>query len=406
MLPDERPGYALKLSTSVKDGQKPILDITLDALEWQRETRLQGGYWLGSFAIEPRANSHFTSTADLAAFMYEMRMAHVEEFAPFKTWEGFIAAMEFDDTPGRARLDVTVAGYIHTAAWRFCTVNGGASVNISTRINSLIGTDCEFLDALVIEANSTQVPNEAEIKMRAWDELLRLTEIGDGDNLYRIYAGNDRKMFYRMMSNEPTYFVKGGLRRRVDLMTMWNYVYGSYIDTDGNAQTLAVASNAKSIAAFGRREERLKANNLPTGTAQDYRDTFLLEYGWPNPRVVASNGAMEIYSNEGGTASVVPWQVEPGVFRDLAYPVSWEDYDSWYADGRDFIADRVTVSRSGVEVSTWLFDEYEQIAMQWENEADVYDRWERLRKEIQSRPLDAPDWGEIRRGNDPRDLLD
>lgn len=77
-----------------------------------------------------------------------------------------------------------------------------------------------------------------------------------------------------------------GIRRLRSLDTMYNAIDVSY-QVDGEVSRVGWASQTQSIDRYGLREQILSADNVPTATAQGYRDTFLGEHAWPWARPVA-----------------------------------------------------------------------------------------------------------------------
>src|SRR4030066_198700 len=70
--------------------------------------------------------------------------------------------------------------------------------------------------------------------MRAWDAILKATELGDASgNPWRSFVDTGRRFFYEPVSTTPLYYLKGGARRRRAFENMANYVFGGYIDDTG-----------------------------------------------------------------------------------------------------------------------------------------------------------------------------
>lgn len=101
-------------------------------------------------------------------------------------------------------------------------------------------------------------------------------------------------MLYEMELTYPTPKNNGVIvSRRRSLDLMYNYVYGKYTTTAGATNDLAAASNANSIARYGRREEYLLINGVAQTPAQARRDVFLKEHAWPWPRVTSVQPVQE-----------------------------------------------------------------------------------------------------------------
>jgi hypothetical protein len=184
-----------------------------------------------------------------------------------------------------------------------------------------------------------------------------VVELGDGTGQpWRLYLDNDRTLFYAPDETAVKYYCHGGIRRRRSLETMWNHVSGKYTESDV-VNDLAAVSNAFSVARYGRIEERLFRQDLPQATAESLRDTFLLENAYPWPRVVGSRRDMRLFTSIQENAQAAPWEVRPGVVRDMGYPSGGAEYDGWLGDIRDFMIEEVEASQDGVQLRTWLFEE-------------------------------------------------
>lgn len=351
--------YTLELYSSVLTGQQAIGDLTAIAQDWERSIRLQGGPWLGSFEIVDEPLSV------LQDIYYTLRGAHlVEKAGGTPSWVGFLGEPELDDTPGAERLAVTAFGYMNTAAWRFVTVGDGSMANASAWITEILTTDCEFLTPGRIQTNTLQVKKEVSIEQRAWDELLKITELGDGSgNIWRIYSDIDRLVHYEPLDPTPIYRVHGGVIRRASLLDMVNYVRANYIDLDNEVHELTPASNPESIAEYGRKEELLNINAVSQAAAEALRDSFLAEHAYPWGRALASPEPRLTDANGG---EVNPWSVQPGIFRDMKYPVGGGETNTVFLqDGRDFIVEEVHVDRDGfISLRTIDYDEAELIELQ------------------------------------------
>lgn len=117
---------------------------------------------------------------------------------------------------GQDRLEITLAGYIYTAQYRYATAGGGATGNASDLISALISTDCEFLTAGKIQSNTLPVYQGTRIPRRVWDLLADTTDLGDNaQNPWRIYVYSgpgslDRSVHYGPVDPDPKYFIRAG----------------------------------------------------------------------------------------------------------------------------------------------------------------------------------------------------
>lgn len=107
------------------------------------------------------------------------------------------------------RLDITIAGHVFTANWRHLTASG-STANLSTFMDSIVTTDCEFLTVAKIETNTVQVEQDTNIKQLAWDKLKELIEVGSATQKpARGYVYNDRKFIYETIPTDPDYYLHG-----------------------------------------------------------------------------------------------------------------------------------------------------------------------------------------------------
>ena len=354
--------YSLLLYTSTKTGQYFVADITDMAQAWQRSTRITGGYWLGSFDIEEQPSV-------VQDIFYNHIGSHIEERSGgVVTWEGMIYDMDVEEEAGAAKLSVQVAGYVFTANWRFITTAtaDGATGDISTWISNIITNHCaDYLSVGRVTSNTLQFKRGLSNDLRAWDAILKATDLGDASgNPWRSYVDTGRRFFYEPISTTPLYYLKGGARRRRSFEHMANYIFGGYIDDSGVGQAIAAATQAQSISIYGQKEEALYLDGVPTATATAYRDTYLKEHAWPRVKTIGGSD-VKLYGMSGDLQQVTPWQVQPGVMRDLTYPISGSDPGSFLTDARDFVAEEVTCgANSGLSLATHEFEESEVLAAQ------------------------------------------
>lgn len=352
--------YDLRLLTAVTAGTPVFVDsITKYANGWRRSTRMQGGYWMGSFTITNASKS----LAD--TWFYEYLGFHLEEHsAGIKTWEGMVYEISHD--ADAARLDITVCGYVHAANWRFLTANAGSAGSASTWINTVITTDLtEFHAVGRIQTNSLSVSRVKVDDMRVWDEIARIAGLGDASyNPWRAYVDNDRKIYYEQMPQDPQYYLKSGVVRRRSLDSMYNSVGAGYTTTAGVPATVAAVTVPVSTARFGTRQEQLYLDTATAAQAGAYVNTYLRLSGWPFGRAIGTRGAAHLYTSAGGAVEVNPWTVKPCVVRDMSAPARRQsDTSGWQtrfylADERDFFIDEVEVSaEQGMTLKTQYYDD-------------------------------------------------
>ncbi|MFZ6028043.1 MAG: hypothetical protein ACOYYS_10035 [Chloroflexota bacterium] len=366
---DEYAGYALNIFEPVLQGSRWTANLTSAADNWKRSIVRMGGFWEGGFKLRE-------TRGYLEDFFYTQLGAHLEEkYAGAVTWEGFVGEM---DTPARDRdgwyMDVSVFGYSHTLPFRYVSIGDETTGNASIWVDEIITADCEYVTARAISTNTLQVLRSNKNKPRAWDELKRIAELGDGTGApWVIRMDPGRRFVYQAEDTSVQYYVRGGVRRRRSLFQTFNYVSGSYVGTDEETHDITPASTAESIRRFGRIEERLYRDGMPSTAAEALRDTYLKENSYPWPRPVGTDREVKLFNSVGDQVGVSPWVIKPGIVRDLGYSIGGSDYGGWLADQRDIMVDEVVASKKGVSLRTWLFEEADLMETQFSYAAETYE---------------------------------
>jgi hypothetical protein len=119
-------------------------------------------------------------------------------------------------TPSQAgaTLTVLVCGYAFTMNWKFTSIQDGATGNVSQYVSDVIGTDCQFVSAGIINSNTLQVKRVTALAARTWDTLLKAVQLGDASgNPWSLRVDVGRKAYYEQFDVTPKYFLlHGGLR--------------------------------------------------------------------------------------------------------------------------------------------------------------------------------------------------
>lgn len=119
-----------------------------------------------------------------------------------------IMTLENVDAP---YVEVTVAGYIMTAQWRYVTVANDTTTSIYDYFNAIVNTDCEFLTPGIVDTNTLTITRTLEEEMRAFDLMVKLTEMGDHNNAQRrIHVTKGRRLNYQAINPSPIgYYING-----------------------------------------------------------------------------------------------------------------------------------------------------------------------------------------------------
>jgi hypothetical protein len=355
--------YTLNLYTSVlgnKDATSyPITEL---ALGWQRSTRFQGGYWLGTFVVRDEIDI-------LQELFYVHLGSHVEERSSGDTtWEGLIYDMTLNDDPDAPELLVTVAGYVHTLNWPYATA-GDITTDADAWISSILTTDCEFVAAQTMSENTLQVRQSSMFSIRGFDEIMRVVAMGDAaNNLWRFHLTNGRRAIYEQVNvTVPDYYARGGVIRKRSLDSMWNNITAKYKDEKNARQSLAALPQLDSVGRYGQRDHELVENNVPAAAMTALQALYLKENAWPWSRPIGMSPGAPLYNVIGEDVTENPWRVKPGTCRDMHYPAGGIEQGSALADMRDFIVDEVEAywdenrGRSILRVKTDLFEEAEAL---------------------------------------------
>ena len=132
-----------------------------------------------------------------------------------------------------ARLDVLVAGYVHTMNWMYVEMGDGADDDVDAWISLIVGDsfgrdaihggtvvdagDCQWVRNGVIRPNDylstpngpLQATQLTGVEERPWDVLQELTALGDYDgNPWRIWVRLDRQVNYEPVDIDPRYFIR------------------------------------------------------------------------------------------------------------------------------------------------------------------------------------------------------
>lgn len=326
----------------MKLGKGFMQNITSIANDWARTTRLQGGYWEGDFTLRGTKNQ-------CMEWFHTLLGCHIEEYDVVKTWEGYVSELELNVINEKnASVEVTVNGYAHTLSWnlygpRRPLHNGPRITQISVFVSMAFDQGDEFLYTGKINENAGYMVEPTSAGYSVWDVLQMAIEAGDPDgNPWRIYVNNENSFFYEQIDVTPLYYCYGDINRRRSLNDMENS-----IKTTSNYTATLPAS----IARYGRKRGQVDS------TDNYMADARLVQFGWPSPKTISSGADIEIYNNSGLDVQTHLRSIKPCVMRDLSYSVGGLERGGWLTDVRDFVADEIRVSSTGITISTWLFDE-------------------------------------------------
>jgi hypothetical protein len=346
----------LTISSNVYAGnQRFIADLPpVQHAGWRRSIRRLGGPWIGSFT--------FSETSRNAAMDYFNQVIGgdlTEYHAGVKTWRGIIVEVDEPVRNGdRWDCVTSAAGYAHTLAWQL--VDGayvdGAMGNASDWIADLVDDQDEFISGMVIETNTMQIKRQNQFGFTLWDEITRITELGDGsDTPWAFWIDSERIAHYAAQQLTPQYYSRGGLVRRRSLLKTYNYISGQYYDETNTIQTLAAAVNTESQSRYGTRQLTLRRSGFPTTAMESLRDTTLAENCYPQPRVLSSVPGITLYDVAG--RPIDPWLIQPLPVKDLLFPSPPSAPGALITDDSITLIDEVVASESGLSLRSWDYTE-------------------------------------------------
>ena len=364
------PSYSLHLYSSVKAEVAKSYkgDITRVADDWRRSWRLQGGCWAGSFSIVDQPYSYCQQ------FCHEAPFGHfVEKTGSDITWEGRITGIDFNRDHIAPRVDVDVTGYVFTLNDRIVEAGDDTSVNASTRISTIANSDADadtdFIVAGRIASNTLQVYNDTGLDQYAWDEIMKITSLGDADAMpWQAWVDIGQRFNYNKVENSPLYKVMGGIKIRWAADQFYNSVRGAYTNNRGRAITMTEATDSTSIGRYGKRVFYLGLDRVTAAAAAAKQNMVLKENAYPRWVTVGASGELEIQSLSGETMAFSPWRLRPGVYLDAeSTDVTGTTVGStdWLKDPRHFLVDEVEVSADErVSLRTAYFTEADLLEAQ------------------------------------------
>lgn len=154
-------------------------------------------------------------------------------------------------------LTVEAVGEVFTANNKYVTAGDDTDDNVSTYIQEIISTDCEFLTVGNIATNTTQVRKSFPTPIRVWDALLQLTMTGNGSTPYTIQVDIDGLMHYQPADSTPVYH--------------WNGANKGLTTVLGNHQPWHVRPGVV------RNMTRHKTTTIPGSFLTDGRDSWVAE---------------------------------------------------------------------------------------------------------------------------------
>ena len=355
----EQARRTLTLWTPVKQGQQFVRDITAEAEGWQRSIRLNGGYWIGKYTVRGK------TLAELTDMFYNLLGWHVQESVQgVMSWEGMIYEMVLN-TPNASRVKSFDQMY-----------------NLG-RVKYIDGAGADQLSSVYSQATSR-------------DRYGSRVFIGDVGKLGSTAA---ETLGATYLAEHAWPWARPQASGRADTVSLditvcgyiftanwrWSYVVADTTSTihdeiqsivttfcDDYLLEGTLAANTTSIERIVGDDEpgwMLMHKMVKAGDASGnlYRAfvgsgrRFYYEQVSKTPQYYIVKG--QIQSSVAAAETINPWTVQPGVFRDMDFPVSTTEPGSYLDDVRDMIVEEVTCGvNSGLSWQALDFSESEQLA--------------------------------------------
>jgi hypothetical protein len=325
------PDYALLLST-VTDGFQA--DITKTAQDWERATRLQGGFWQGTFRVEDKI-------ATLQEWFYNRLGWQVQERSNKGiTWEGLIYEMELTTNGVTRRRSLDTIGnellWDHGNSWSSTTLRNEESIRRYGTKQNYLGARGDFLDPPTNELASSAWPwaRAIGIAPREKDSYLDVTVCG------YIFTLNWRYVFSNWW--DPTKY-----------WTVGEWIADELGRNRGDFLVLGdVKANTLPIQKYMLGRERVwdflqELTAMGDAAGKPWRIWVgpgrRVHYGPVDLTVRGYLRGGTVHTSVGGIANLAPRSLAPGVIRDTEYPRERSEPGSVLADARDLLVEEVQV---------------------------------------------------------------
>lgn len=268
-------------------------------------------------------------------------------------------------SPGEAELTLVVCGYCFTANWRYTT----RTTELDNEQGNLTYAATTFTDdAQDFSDWDTAAPAEAHYSL--WvtndDNTLTWAYIGDlngGNTVIDVYTDQGLTVAgwngAGIAGKTPSsYYVRG---------PAWRFISASVTNDCEYLTAGSIQGNYVQINRVLQRDQRcwdtmMNMVELGDTSGNPWRlwvtpDRYLnYKQIDTTPRYYLHDGG--IYDSVGGGTAVLPWLIQPAVFRDMSFTVARNEEGSWLDDARDIYVDEVEVDAKGnVVLKTQLFSE-------------------------------------------------
>jgi hypothetical protein len=334
-----------------------VEDLTDKVQTWRRSIRARRGPWLGTFRL-------YGDEPYLRKWFHEYLAFHIEERSQGITWEGLVWEMEYahQGVTRRRSLD-TVQNAVK--AIYTDTADAVAESSWATQAQSL-GLYGRMEEILIMD-NYPQATAEGRrdkvLAERAWPWARPVGGRRGGDTYLDVSVAG-----YIFTANNKYVTSADGATGNA---SAW---VSSIVSTDLQFLTAGkIGTNTFQMQRTLNVPQRAGDTLFEIAEIGDnsqvpwrfYADVGRVVHYVPfdtTPRYFLRNG--EFYTSTSLKQTISPWEMEPGVIRDMDYPVRGPEQGSWLDDVRDILLEEITASENGVSWSTDDFSEAELLAAQ------------------------------------------
>ena len=363
----------LRVYESVLTGSTLLAHLRPRGNDWRRSIRALGGSWQGTLTVRGEIG-------DLVAMFYNWLGGHIEESAGIKTWQGLVYEIELEhEGVRRIRTLDQMANAIDVS---YQTGGEVSSAGFSTQAQAIAryGRKEARLSVDNMPAATAQAYQARYLAQHAWPAP-RPVAVGQAAGPVLTV----RACGYAFTAN--WLFVQAGDGAEHDIDHWISAVVGTaYGLSSDHGGSVSGAGDCQFLMAGNLASNTLQVAEVLDG---DLRPWSLLEElaglgdssGDPwrvwvdldrklqyaaldlEPAYYLRDG--KIYDTAGGRLAVDPWAMQPGIVRDLEYPIRRAEQGSAFADARDLFVEQVEVTADGaITMSTAILDESEILAAQ------------------------------------------
>lgn len=349
--------YSLRLAGRVPTGARHIADITAQAQNWQRSIRLQGGFWQGSFRVQ-------ATIAELTTWFYERLGCHVEERSGGQTtWEGLIYEMELAAGGVRRRRSLNTLANATACTWQRYdgrTVTTAFATNATSiaqygrreTVDSVQGDEAagEQRRNWLLTRQAWANPSAVSVsKNRTSDAVLDVQVCGYAFTAnWRYTSGNYWDGTVEIGLSD---WITELIQADCEFLTPGNIRSNTFEKQKVLQQyTVRCWDFLQELVGLGDASDQPWRLWVGPGRRAHYEAITTA------PRYYLRHDGL--FTTAGERTALNPYLVQPGVVRDLQYPLHRAEPGAFLTDARDILVEEVQVGADGaVSLRTGAADE-------------------------------------------------